>query len=178
VIASLFIGDHDLTPVLDQAMERHRSRTNSLADQLQDIRRRLWILSGSLASLPGRIDLACRKNGVLTAGHEPNGPQHNGDEPGDIRPASEAEGVLGGWRARWKRARLRSRASGAERHAAVAIHDASASFAAALEAVLHAAIARAKADGACDLPCCAPAPRRRDQGDDRMAIALLERNSS
>ena len=87
------------------------------------------------------------------------------DDPATTVRHSRPIGALGGWRARWKLARLRSRADRAERRAAVAIHDASDSFGAALEAVLHAH-ARVKADQACVFPA-APAPRSRDQSDDR-----------
>jgi hypothetical protein len=121
-------------------------RSDSLRDQVQSIRRRLWILNATLESLPARIELACRKSGVPSGGDGPDQPQRIRDQPADLRPALKAEEAPGGWRARWKLARLRSRAERAERRAAVAIHDASASFGAALDAVLHAAIARVQAD--------------------------------
>jgi len=142
------------------------------------IRRKLWILNATLDSLPAKIELACGQSGVLAGMHGPDQPQHAGDEPGDLLPVLRAEVTLGGWRARWKLARLRSRADRAERRATVAIQNASASCGAALEAVLHAAIARGKADEACRRPGCAPAPRGCDHGDDRKIIDLLERNSS
>jgi hypothetical protein len=146
--------------------------------QLQAVRRRLWILSATLESLPAKIELAGRTSGVLAEGDGPDQAQHGRGEPGDLGMARKADGILGGWWARWRLAWLRSRADRAERSAAVAIHDASASFGAALEAVLHAAVARVKADGACRGPCCIPAPWSRDQGDDRHTVDLLERNSS
>ena len=131
--------------------------SDSLRDQLQAIRRRLWILNATLESLPAKIELACRKSGEMAGGDGPDQPQHTPDEPGDERLALQSEGFVGSWWARRKLAWLRSRADRAERRAAVAINDASASFSAALEAVLHAAIARLKADEACLGPCRPPA---------------------
>jgi len=162
----------------DSADQGVSHRSDLLRDQRQAIRRRLWILNATLESLPAKIELACGQSGVLAGMHGPDQPQHAGDEPGDLLPVLRAEVTLGGWRARWKLARLRSRADRAERRATVAIQNASASCGAALEAVLHAAIARGKADEACRRPGCAPAPRGCDHGDDRKIIDLLERNSS
>ena len=173
LIASLLIGDHDLTPVRDQAMERHRSRTIPLRDQLQVIRRRLWILSATLESLAAKIELAGRKSGMSAAGHEPDQPELLGDEAGDLRLARKAEGTLGGWRARWKVARLRWQAERAERRAAVAIHHATASFGAALEMVLHAGIAGVKADQACLSSCRAPIPRSCDRSSPDVPGTML-----
>jgi len=235
MIALLIIGNHDVTPVIDQTMERHRSRTiapkpvrrgflsdrdwdkcaeiisadawfaapmnsgrstrdgggvttpgsdsvdqgvarrtDPARDQLQAIRRSLWILSTTLESLPAKIELACSRSRVVAGGDGLDQRQHTRDE----RLILKALGALGGWRTRWKCARLLSRANRAERRAGVAIRDASASFGAALEAVLHAAVVRAKADQACLVCYCLPAPQSRDQGDDRETIGPLERNSS
>jgi hypothetical protein len=136
--------------------------SDSLRNRLQAIRRRLWILNATLESLPAKVELVSRQSGVLAGEYGPDQRQDTRDEPGDERLALKGEGALSGWRARWKLARLRSRADRAERRAAVAIHDASASFGAALEAVLHAAIARVKADEAGLNSCRPPTSRRCD----------------
>jgi hypothetical protein len=220
VIASLIIGDHDVTPVSDQTMERHQSRTiapkpvrrgflsdrdwdkcaeiisadawfaaamnsgpspregggveasardsmeesvthRSLAmgDQLQAIRRRLWILSATLESLSAKIELAIRKKSEVAGGDGPGRLRHSPDAPYDERLALPSAGFVASWWARRRLARLRSRADRADRRAAVAINDASASFSAVLGAVLEAAIARVKADEACLSSCSAPGPR-------------------
>jgi hypothetical protein len=162
------------TPESDCTDQGVARRTDPARDQVQAIRRSLWILSATLESLPAKIELACRRSGAVAGRDGLDQPQHTRD----VRLRLKALGALGGWRARWKCARLRSRANRAERRAAVAIRDASASFGAALEAVLHAAVARAKADQACLVSCCVPAPPSRDQGDDRETIGPLERNFS
>ena len=66
--------------------------------------------------------------------------------------------VLSCWPAKWKSARLRARAIRAERHAAVAMNNASASLRDAFEAVLQYACARAKADDYCRNITRAPTP--------------------
>jgi hypothetical protein len=120
-----------------------------LLEQLVAIRRRLWILNATLESLPAKIELAYRKRSDLAGGDGPDDPRHSPDASGDERTALKDGGPVGGWLARRKLARLRSRVDRAERRAAVAINDASASFGVALEAVLDAFIACVKADEAC-----------------------------
>ena len=58
--------------------------------------------------------------------------------------ALKGKKILGCWPARWKCARLRARAVRAERHAAVAMNNASDSLGHAFEAVLQYAYARLK----------------------------------
>jgi hypothetical protein len=145
---------------VDQGVSR---RSDLLQERLHAIRRRLWILSATLECLPAKFELARRKSGVFAGGDGPDLLQDTHDEPGNERPTLKDQGALGGWLARWKLARLRSRAERADRRAAVALHNASASFSAALEAVLTAALASVKADEACLGPCSAPSPRRCDR---------------
>jgi hypothetical protein len=128
--------------------------SDSLRDQLQAIRRRLWILNATLESLPAKIELAYRLRSQVASRDGQGQPRNTSDGSGDKRLTFTAKGAHGGWLARWKLARLRSRADRAERRAVAAIHDASAAFGAALNAVLHAAIARVKADDACRDPSC------------------------
>ncbi len=126
-----------------------RNRSNSLRDQLPAIRRRLWILNATLESLPAKIELAYRLRSEVANGDGPDQPWNRPDACGNQRLTFKAKRAIGGWWARWKLARLRSRADWAERRAVIAIHDASNSFSSALDAVLHAAIARVTADDVC-----------------------------
>jgi hypothetical protein len=119
-----------------------------LHEQLQAIRRRLWILNATLESLAAKIELADRRRSEVAGGDGPDQPRHSPDASGDERKVLNGGGAVGGWRARWKLARLRSRADRAGRRAAVAINDASTSFGLALKAVRDASIAREKADEA------------------------------
>jgi hypothetical protein len=152
-------------------MERHRSRStdlpkgrnelwsnrscsSSLRDQLQTIRRRLWILNATLESLLAKFEVAYRMKSEVAGRDGSNAPRYTADAAGNKRLTLKAKGTLGGWWARWRLVRLRSRADRAERRAVVAIHDASASFGAALDAVLHAAIARVEADEVSLGPSC------------------------
>jgi hypothetical protein len=137
--------------------------SDHLQDRLDAVRRRLWILSATLEFLPAKFDLACRKSGVFAGENGLDMPQHTHDDSDHNRSTQKAQGPLGGWWAKWKLARLRSRAERVERRAAVAIHDASATFSAALEAVLHAAVARVKADEACLGLYRASSPLRSDR---------------
>ena len=123
--------------------------SHPLQDRLNAIRRRLWILSARLERLPAKVELACRKSGVFTDGIGLDLPEHTHDDSDHSRPKQKAHGPVGAWWAWWKVARLRMRAERAERREAAAIHGASAAFDAALEAVLHAAVARVTADEAC-----------------------------
>jgi hypothetical protein len=78
-------------------------------DQLQVIRRSLWILSARLEVLPAKIELAYRRRRELTSGDRPDRLGHSSKVSGDERPATQGP-AGGGWRARWRLARLRSRA--------------------------------------------------------------------
>jgi hypothetical protein len=146
---------------VDQGISR---RSDPMADRLKAVRRRLWILNATLESLPAKIELACRQSGVWAGGDGLDRHQQSCDGLGDVHLAVKTEGVLGRWRAKWKIATLRSRADRAERRAAVAIDDASASFSAAIEAVLQAALARVNADGACRGCWFATAGQSGDEG--------------
>lgn len=120
--------------------------TDSLRDQLQAIRRRLWILNATLDSLPAKIELACRASAAARSG---------GVSPGlrvipsqaSCNPANR-HSKRGGDRRRKVRelARLRARAERAEHSAKRAINDAATTFGEALELVMEAFVARAKAD--------------------------------
>lgn len=144
--------------------------SDSLREQLQAIRRRLWIVNGALESLSAKIELAHRRRCEVAGPDGPDLSRHSSNPLGDERLAPQSEGLVGRWWARRKLAWLRSRADRAERRAAAAISGASVSFGTALEAVLQAAIARVKADEACLNSGLPPAPRRCDCGDDRATI--------
>ena len=122
------------------------------------IRRKLWILNTRLQSLPAKIELIYRQSGegVYVDGLERC--MHNGIEIAEER--LDGRRVLGGWPARWNRARLRARADRAERRAADAMNKASVSLSDAFEAVLQAACARIRADEACRNITETPTPRR------------------
>jgi hypothetical protein len=124
-------------------------RPDFARDRLQAIRRGLWIMSATLESLPAKIKSAYHTRGELVGRDGPVQPSPTSNESSAGPLIVKAQATLRGWPARWKIARLKARAVRAERRAAAAIGDASASFGEALEAVLHAAIARVKADEAC-----------------------------
>jgi hypothetical protein len=152
-------------------------RFDAVRDQLQAARRKLWILGARLSCLPAKIEIACRMNGLAPGADGPEQPWHLAKE----MPASKLEMALCGSLDRWKLARLRLRANRAERRSATAIRRASASFSAALDSVLSAAVARAKADAACRDSCFASGAL---SGEERNAWDFLkprrtsERNSS
>ena len=135
-------------------------------DQLQAIRRRLWILSATLDSLNVKIERAYYQRGDEDGGAGPDQPRHSPDASDREWLAPQSEEIVASFWARRKLARLRSRADRAERRAAAAIQDVSASCDAAVEAVLHSAVARLKADEAYLSSCRHPGPPRRDGGDD------------
>ena len=120
--------------------------SESLRDQLVALRRRLWIVNATLESLPAKIEQTYR-NRSLIVGAGPTQYQNASDPLCTERRALESPRAIGWW-ARWKLARLRSRARRAEARAAAALYRASVSFGGALEAVLQAAVARVKADEA------------------------------
>jgi hypothetical protein len=122
--------------------------SDSLRDQLLAIRRRLWILNATLEARLAKIEQTSRKTSPFSGGDGRAPCRDACDAFSSERPALESHAAAGGWWARWKLARLRSRASRAERRAAAALYDASVSFSEALEAVLRAAAARVKADEA------------------------------
>jgi hypothetical protein len=130
--------------------------------QLHAIRRRLWILRATLEALPAKIELACRQSGAWAGAEVRDRLEHHRESGGDERLAIKAATVLGRWSAERMRARLRSRAEMAERRAAVAINRAANSLRAVHEAVLAAALARAKADEACRCPRRAESASRCD----------------
>jgi hypothetical protein len=159
-------GDAIKTSVRD-SMNPGRFRCINLPwDQLQAIRRRLWILSATLESLHAKIERAYYHRGDEDGGAGPDQPRHSPDASGREWLAPQSEGIVASWWARRKLTRLRSRADRAERRAAAAIQDVSASCGAALEAVLQVAVARVKADEACLSSRRHPGPLRRDGGDD------------
>jgi hypothetical protein len=133
-------------PARDNEGEDFFIPSDSLRDQLLAIRRRLWIVNATLESLPAKIEQTYR-NRSASADAGPNRHRNTSDM---LRAAGRAldNHNAAGWWARWKLARLRSRARRAEARAAAALFDASVSFGAALEAVLQAAVARVKADEA------------------------------
>jgi hypothetical protein len=135
-------------------------------DQLQAIRRRLWILSATLESLHSKIERAYYQRGDEDGGAGPDQPRHSPDALGHEWLVPQSEGFVAHWWARRKLTRLRSRADRAERRAAAAIQDVSASCSAALEAVLQSAVARLKADEAYRSSPRHPGPLRRDGCDD------------
>lgn len=153
IVAPIMFGESDEkaseTSEGHSANHANSRHSHPLQDRLDAIRRRLWILSARLERLPAKLELACRKSGVFADGIGLDPPEHTRDDSGHSRPKRKAHGPVGAWWAWWNIARLRLRAERAERREAAAIHDASAAFNAALEAVLHAAVARVKADEAC-----------------------------
>ena len=168
MFASLKFGIHDVTLGWDETMERNYSSDSyehglshcptPLRIPLGAIRRKLWILSIKLQSMPAKIELIYRQNseGVYADGLERC--QHDG--VGIAEDRLDGRRVLGGWSAKWNRARLPARADRAERLAAVAMNRASVSLSDAFEAVLKAACARIRADEACRNISETPAPRR------------------
>ena len=113
-----------------------------------------WILNAMLESLSSKVERGDRKRSEVASGDGPDQPRRSPDASGD----SGWHSRLGGSRrlaSPVEARRLRSRADRAERHAAVAINDASVSFRVALEAMRNASIARMKADEAC-LDRCRP----------------------
>jgi hypothetical protein len=137
-----------------------------LWDQVLAIRRRLWILSATLESLPTKIEQAYRKSSGVAGGAQPDHPWRSPSPSGHGWLSPDSEGFVGSWWAKRKLARLRSRADRAERRAAAAIREASESFGTALEAALQAAVARLKADEACLSFGRTLSSRRRDCGGD------------
>jgi hypothetical protein len=123
--------------------------SESLRDQLLAIRRRLWIVNATLESLPAKIEQTYQTRNTFLGGdrcvRECNPADRSCPE---ARSAKRRDSVAPLW-ARWRLAKLRSRAVRAERRAAAALYTASVSFGEALEAVLLAAVARVKADEAC-----------------------------
>jgi hypothetical protein len=139
-------GTGPKSPGPDTPTEDLFVRCDSLRDQFLAIRRRLWIVNATLECLPAKIEQTYRNRSVI-AGAFPTQSRNTADPlptEGRAIPSHRATG----WWARWKVARLRSRASRAEARAAAALYDASVSFGLALEAVLQAAVARVKADEA------------------------------
>ena len=136
------------SPGSDTAAEGLFVPSESLRDQLVAIRRRLWIVNATLESLPSKIEQTYRQRSAIAVGDESDQRRKNSDTILDEAAALERHQAAAGWWARWKLARLRTRALRAEARAAAALHDASVSFGAALEAVLQAAVARVKADEA------------------------------
>jgi hypothetical protein len=120
--------------------------SDSLRDQLVAIRRRLWIVNATLESLSAKIEQTYRNRSVIADA----GPARHRNTSDTLCAAGRTldNHNAAGWWARWKLARLRSRASRAEGRAAAALYDASVSFGEALEAVFNAAVARVKADEA------------------------------
>ena len=136
--------------------------SDPLWHQLQAVRRRLWILSATLESLPAKIELAYRTRSDVAGEGGPNHPEPSANGSVHERLAPQPAAFVGGWWARRRLTRLKSRAERAERRAAAAIREASASFGTALEAVLQAAVARVKADEACLSSRRTRSPRSRD----------------
>ncbi len=143
---------------------------NSLREQLQIIRRRLWIVNATLESLSSRSVLAhCRRREATGEnGHDLSRPST--DPLGDDRLVFQSQGLLGRWWARRKHARLNARARRAERRAIAAISDASVSINTALQAVLQAAFARIRAEEACLNSGLSTAPQSCDCCDNRLPI--------
>jgi hypothetical protein len=120
--------------------------TAPLDDDLQTIRRTLWILNATLDSLIKKIEMMSDQSGMRVEKDLVDRAVHTRDRLAEEGFALEGKKILG-WRpARWKCARLRARAVRAERHAAISMSNASASLSRALDAVLQYARARAKAD--------------------------------
>jgi hypothetical protein len=133
-------------PARDNKGEDFFIPSDSLRDQLLAIRRRLWIVNATLESLPAKIEQTYRNRSII-AGAGATRYQNASDPLCTERRALESHKATGWW-ARWKLARLSSRARRAEARAAAALYDASVSFGEALEAVLAAAVAHVKADEA------------------------------
>jgi hypothetical protein len=144
--ASRYNGTGLKSPGRDTPMDESFVPCDSLRDQLLAIRRRLWIVNATLESLPAKIEQTYRNRSAI-AGVQPSQSRNASDMLSTERRALERQKAAGWW-ARWKATRLRARASRAEARAAAALYDASVSFGEALEAVLHAAVARVKADEA------------------------------
>ena len=151
-----------------------RRPCDSLREQLQVIRRGLWIVNARLESLSVRLALAHHQRREATGkiGHDLSRPST--DPLGDERLVSRSQGLLGRWWARRRQARLNSRARRAERRAVAAISDASVSINTALEAVLHAAFARVRAEEAYLNSGLSTTPRSCDCCEDHLTISHRE----
>jgi hypothetical protein len=148
--------------------------SESLREQLQMIRRRLWIVNATLESLSARIVLAHRRRRDATGQNAQDLSRPSTDPSGNERLVSRFPVLLGCWWTRRKHARLRSRARRAERRALDAISDASISVNTALESVLQAAFARMTDDEACLNSGLSLAPQGCDCSDDRLPIDYRE----
>jgi hypothetical protein len=175
---SLCDGDDVATVGRESSDHRDCHRSDPVWAQLQAIRRSMWILNATLESLPAKIELARWTSAGVTGRDGFVQLRHTHRQPGDDPSALEAERAKGGWRTRWKLARLQARADRAERRAAVAVRYASASYSAAFEALLRAATARAIADQACGGLRGGPSPLQSDKGDKPGALNPAERNSA
>jgi hypothetical protein len=85
--------------------------SDSLRDQLQAIRRKLWIINTTLESLPAKIEQTYRKRSAIGGG---NGSDHapvTSDLTSDEPLALVGRKAKGGWWASWKLNKLRSLAS-------------------------------------------------------------------
>ena len=138
-----------IAPTSDSVQQDLSEFSAPLDDQLRAIRRKLWIFNTTLNSLPAKIQMACRQSGEWVETEVLDRSVHTCDGLAKGGVALKSKKVLSYSPADWKCARLRARAIRAERHAAVAMNNASASLRDAFEAVLQYACARAQADDYC-----------------------------
>jgi hypothetical protein len=137
-------------PSTSQSVDKRLSDFSApLNDHLRAIRRKLWIFNATLDSLPTTIEMAYQQSAECVEREMLDRSVHTCDGLANEGFALKGKKILESWPARWKRARLRARAVRAERHAAVAMNNASDSLGHAFEAVQQYARARAEADESC-----------------------------
>ena len=117
-----------------------------LNDQLRAIRRKLWIFNATLDSLPTKIELAYQRSAECVERAMLDRSVHTCDGLANEGFTLQGKKILGCLACQMEVRQAPARAVRAERHAAVALNNASASLSHAFEAVQEYAGARAKAD--------------------------------
>jgi hypothetical protein len=132
----------------EQSLERRTfSPGGALLIRLRVLHRRLWILNATFESFLARVEWASRRD------DDGSDDTATADTLSGRTPPRERTSMTG-LPARWRLARLRSRADRAEARAAVAIERAAATLALADAAVRDATEARARTDAARPGPSC------------------------
>ncbi len=160
-------GNPSTSDSVDQGLSDFSAPLN---DQLRAIRRKLWVFTATLESLRAKIEMAYHPSGARIESDTLDRSVHTCDGLANDGFALQGKRILASWPARWKCVRLRARAVRAERQAAVAMNNASASLSHAFEAVLEYTLARAKADESCRNITRTSPSRDCNQGDFRKEL--------